>query len=71
MKTTILADYKARTSTNSKVHIEVNDLSLRVHQMVVWLLLHQNQAELLLPEYEKLRAWHENEGSGKNHGVEP
>ncbi len=71
MKTTILADYKARTSTNSKIHIEANDVPLRVHQMVVWLLMHKTPAELLLPEYDKLRDWWEAEGSAKNVGVEP
>ncbi len=38
MKTTVLADYKAKTSTGSRIHVAHNDLPLQVNQMIVWMM---------------------------------
>ncbi len=45
MKTTVLADYKARASTGSRIHVARNDLPLQVNQMIVWMM---NNPEIAL-----------------------
>ncbi len=76
MKTTILADYKARTSTGSRIHIQHNDLPLEVNRMIVWMMNHPDLAAGLIPTWNGLKAEQQAaldhaEGSAKNHGLQP
>ena len=76
MKTTILADYKAKTSTDSRIHIAHNNLPLQVNQMIVWMMNHPEMALGMVPRWIELKADQQvfadhAEGSAKNHGVNP
>lgn len=55
MKTTILADYKAKTSTGSRIHVAHNDLPGQVHQMIVWMLDHPQLALGMVPRWNELQ----------------
>lgn len=75
MKTTILADYKAKTSTGSRIHIAHNNLPLQVNQMIVWMMNHPEMALGMVPMWHELKADQQAfaehaEGSAKNHGVD-
>lgn len=75
MKTTILADYKAKTSTGARIHVAHNALPLQVNQMIVWMMNHPEMALGMVPRWSELKAdqqaFVENyEGSAKNHGIE-
>ena len=73
MITTINAQYKAKTSTGSSISIEITDIPRDIHLMVVWALNHPEAAQDLIPRYYQVRAEHEahDEGTAKNHGIEP
>ncbi len=76
MKTTILADYKAKTSTGSRIHVAHNNLPLQVNQMIVWMMNYPDMAVGLIPRWHELKADQQafedhDEGSAKNHGVQP
>ena len=76
MKTTILADYKAKTSTGSRIRIAHNNLPLQVNQMIVWMMNHPEMALGMVPRWIELKADQQvfadhAEGSAKNHGVNP
>ncbi len=76
MKTTILAYYKAKTSTSSRIHVAHNNLPLKVNQMIVWMMNNPEMALGMLPRWSELKADQQAfadhiEGSAKNHGVEP
>ena len=76
MKTTILADYKAKTSTGSRIHIAHNNLPLQVNQMIVWMMNHPEMALGMAPRWIELKADQQvfadhAESSAKNHGVNP
>lgn len=73
MITTINAQYRAKTSTGSSISIEITDIPRDIHLMVVWALNHPEAAQDLIPRYYQARAEHEahDEGSAKNHGIEP
>lgn len=75
MRTTILADYKAKTSTGSRIHIAHNNLPLQVNQMIVWMLNCPEIALGMVPRWHELKADQQAfadraEGSAKNHGLE-
>lgn len=76
MKTTILADYKAKTSTGSRIHVAHNNLPLQVNRMIVWMMNYPELAVCMVPRWNELKqdqiVFQEHaEGSGKNHGVTP
>ena len=56
MKTTILADYKAKTSTGSKLHIANNNLPIDVSQMIVWMMDSPDVALGMVPRWLELKA---------------
>lgn len=75
MKTTILADYKAQTSTGSRIHVAHNNLPLLVNQMIVWMMNHPELALGMAPRWTELKADQQVfadhlEGTAKNHGIE-
>ena len=75
MNTTILADYKAKTSTGSRIHVAHNNLPLQVNQMIVWMMNYPVLALGMVPRWGELKADQQAfsdhaEGSAKNHGVE-
>ena len=75
MKTTILADYKAKTSTGSRIHVAHNNLPLQVNQMIAWMMNYPELALGMVPRWGELKAdlqafSDHAEGSAKNHGVE-
>ena len=75
MKTTILADYKAKTSNGSRIHVVHNNLPLQVNQMIVWMMNYPELALGMVPRWGELKddqqAFSDHaEGSAKNHGVE-
>lgn len=73
MKTKIFADYKSKISTGSSIHVSQNDLPLQVNQMIVWMMTHPGAALEMVPRWielkEAVQAYEE--GSAKNHGVQP
>ncbi|MCL6470126.1 MAG: hypothetical protein AAFO57_00215 [Pseudomonadota bacterium] len=73
MKISITVDYKAKTSTGSSIQAVAHNVSLEVHQMIVWALDHPELAKCLLPRYHEIRGdWDRySEGSAKNQGFEP
>jgi hypothetical protein len=75
MKTPILADYKAKTSTGSRIHVAHNNLPLQVNQMIVWMLNYPELALGMVPRWSDLKADQQAfadhaEGGAKNHGIE-
>ena len=56
MKTTILADYKAKTSTGSRIHVAHNNLPLLVNQMIVWMMNNPEIALGMVPRWGELKA---------------
>ena len=75
MKTTILADYKAKTSTGSRIHVAHNNLPLLVNQMIVWMMNNPEMALGMVPRWGELKADQQAfadhaEGAAKNHGIE-
>jgi hypothetical protein len=75
VKTTILADYKAKTSTGSRIHMAHNNLPLQVNQMIVWMLNYPELALCMVPKWHELKSDQQAfadhaEGSAKNHGLE-
>lgn len=72
MKTTVLADYKAKTSTGARIHVAHNALPLAVNQMIVWMMENHEMSLGLLPRWHELKADQQvfadhAEGSAKNH----
>ena len=55
MKTTVIAEYKAKTSTGSRVHVAHNDLPLQVNQMIVWMMNHHEVALGMVPRWVELK----------------
>ena len=75
MKTTVLADNKAKTSTGSRIHVAHNNLPIQVNQMIVWMMNHPEVALGMVPRWGELKADQQAfadhlEGSAKNHGLE-
>lgn len=72
METTFNATYKAIGPAKSSIKVTAPALPIDLHQMIVWIMHHQEDAVYLLPEFEKLRdqVTARNEGSAKNHDVE-
>ena len=56
MKTTVLADYKAKTSKGSRIHVAHNDLPLQVNQMIVWMMNYPAMAIGMIPRWSELKA---------------
>ena len=56
MNTTILADYKAKTSTGSRIHVAHNNLPLQVNQMIVWMMNYPELALGMVPRWGELKA---------------
>lgn len=56
MKTTVLAGYKAKTSTGSRIQVVQNDLPLQVNQMIVWMLSYPEIALGMVPRWAELKA---------------
>jgi hypothetical protein len=55
-ETTALAEYKAKTSTGSSIHIVHPRLLLQVNQMIVWMLEHPEFALGMVPRWNELKA---------------
>lgn len=72
METTFNTTYKANGPTKSSIKVTAPALPIDLHQMIVWIMNHQEDAVYLLLEFEKMRdqVTARNEGSAKNHGVE-
>lgn len=51
---TLRVRYRARCQTGSRLELET-DLPIDLNQMVVWIMLHQDPARDLLPEYRRMR----------------
>jgi len=55
-ETTVLAEYKAKTSTGASIHTVHPRLSLQVHRMVVWMLNHPEFAAGMVPRWQEIKA---------------
>jgi hypothetical protein len=55
-ETTVLAEYKAKTSSGASIHIVNNHLQLQVNQMIVWMLNHPEFALGMVPRWNELKA---------------
>ena len=55
METTFNTPYKATGPTKSSIKVTAGALPIDLHQMIVWVMHHQEDAKHLLPEYELLR----------------
>jgi len=76
MKTTILADYKAKTPTGSSIHVASHSLPLDVNRMIVWMMNFPELALGMVPRWNEIKqdqiVFQEHaEGSAKNHGIQP
>jgi len=74
-ETTVLAEYKTKTSTGSTLYIAHNHLPIHVNQMIMWMLNHPEFALGMVPRWNELKADQQvfadhAEGSAKNHGIE-
>jgi len=51
------AEFKATSKEHrgSSIKVTAPTLSIELIQMVIWLMRHQEDASLLLPEYKKIR----------------
>lgn len=58
---TVNATYKA-AGTSGRIEMSTPALPIELNKMIIWIMLHQDEAQALLPEYERIRA--EAEGSG-------
>ena len=56
MKTTVLADYKAKTSTGSRIHVAHNNLPLQVNQMIIWMMENPAMALGMVPRWGELKS---------------
>lgn len=52
---TMKAQYRASNERKSSIKLDAPEVPIELHQMIVWVMLHQNDAMHLLPEYQKLR----------------
>lgn len=55
MGTTFNTTYKATCPTKSSLKVTAPMLHIDLHQMIVWVMHHQEDAKHLLPEYKTLR----------------
>ena len=55
METTFNTAYKATGPTKSSIKVTAGALSIDLHQMIVWIMHHQESAVYLLPKYKELR----------------
>jgi hypothetical protein len=55
-ETTVLAEYKAKTSSGASIHIVHPRLPAQVNQMVVWMLNHPEFALGLVPKWHEIKA---------------
>jgi len=53
---TVLAEYKAKTSTGASIHIVHPRLPAQVNQMVVWMLEHPGFAMGMVPRWHEIKA---------------
>ena len=54
--TTFNTTYKAIGPTKSSVKVTAPELPIELHQMIVWVMHHQQDAGHLVAEYQLLRA---------------
>ena len=55
METTFSTTYKATSQKKSSIKVTAGALQIDLHQMIVWVMHHQEDAKHLLPEYNKIR----------------
>ena len=55
METTFNATYKAIGPTKSSIKVTAGALPIDLHQMIVWIMHHQEDAAHLLPAYREIR----------------
>ena len=53
--TTFNTTYNATGPTKSSVKVTAPALPIELHQMIVWVMHHQDSAVYLLPKYKELR----------------
>ena len=68
----VKATYSAKTKGGGGAKVETDYMPKELNQMIVWMMMHQEDAVYLLPEFERLyeQVTARNEGSAKNHGIE-
>ena len=68
----VKATYSAKTKGGGGAKVETDYMPKELNQMIVWVMMNQEDAMYLLPEFEKLheQVTTRNEGSAKNSGVE-
>lgn len=52
---TMKAQYRSSSERKSSIKLDAQEIPIELHQMIVWVMLHQEDAMHLLPEYQKLR----------------
>jgi len=55
METNFNTTYNATGPTKSSIKVTAPELPMELHQMIVWIMHHQEDAMHLLPEYQKIR----------------
>lgn len=52
---TVSAQYRATAQRMSSIKMTAPEMPIELHQMIVWIMHHQDDAKHLLPEYLKVR----------------
>lgn len=52
---TVNAQYRATTERKSNIKMDAPEMPIELHQMIVWIMHHHDDAKQLLPEYLKVR----------------
>ena len=55
METTFNTTYNAIGPTRSSIKVTAPELPIDLHQMIVWVMHHQEDAAFLLPAYREIR----------------
>ena len=53
---TVDTTYTGKIAGSGSVKVEAPELDLELHQMILWIMLHEGAAMALIPEYNRLRA---------------
>ena len=49
------AQYRASSKGRSSIKLDAPEIQIELHQMIIWIMLHQEDARHLLPEYQNIR----------------
>ena len=52
---TMKAQYRASCKSKSSIKLDAPEIPIELHQMIIWIMPHQEDARNLLPEYQIIR----------------